>query len=348
MVLAQVWQVGYTRTTNDTDGTNDTNDTDNWARTGQPLHGRTRRGTMQAVDKRTVTQSWHSSRWYEPAIYWGYLALLLLMPWAPLTGWQRVVVWLLLLLVLLLQSVVATRPAARSLALALTTLPLLRLALLLPVVTAVDPLLALPGALLVVLLVARIVMAQVRVPPLMPPPALRPFHALMLAATPGLGALLYLLAPVRLPALSLDALLLYAVGLFLTGFVLEVVLRGLLLPAADGVPLPGALVYAALAGLLVAMPGGAVLPLATPVVLGLLFGTMLRRSGAVLGVALIHGGSLVVGGVLLPWLVQHNTLSEMLPGGAVPSHLVLASLLAMTGALVGGLLVVARLARVPR
>lgn len=303
---------------------------------------------MQSVSKGTLSHIRHSGRWHESAIYWGYLALLLLLPWAPITAWQQVVVWLVLLLVLLLQSVVATRPAARSLALALTTLPLLRLAFLLPIATHVDPPLALPGALLVVLLVARIVMAQVRVPPLLPPPAQRPFHALMLAATPGLGALLYLLAPVRLPALALDALLLSAVGLFLTGFVLEVVLRGLLLPAADGVPLPGALLYAALAGLLVGVPDTAALPLVATVVLGLLFGTMVRRSGAAFGVALIHGGSLVVGGVVLPWLVQHNTLSVVLPGGAVPSQLVLASLLAMTGALVGGLLVVARLARAPR
>lgn len=233
----------------------------------------------------------HTATW----VFWVYLLAIATIEALTLLYhvWAGLVLHTLLLVILTLHSGLGRNDSARKLSLTLTLVPLIRLlSLSLPMLrlplSSWYLLISLP-----MLLATWVVVQQTGLPRqvlgLHSPRKV--FHVMMMSGGLGLGALKYLVfqpLPLAEPFTETRLLWLYLLLIFLAGFTEEVIFRGLIQAAAWPVMGHRALLYSA--AVFAVLHIGY---LSVPVVLfaffvGLLFGQIVRWSGSILGVALLH------------------------------------------------------------
>jgi hypothetical protein len=208
-------------------------------------------------------------------------------------AWAGLVLHALLLVVLTLHSGLGRSDESRKLSLALTLVPLIRLlALSLPMMklplATWYPLIALPMLVATWLVVQQSGLPHHRVGL---HSTRKVFHVMMMSGGLGLGALKYVVFyPVTLvePFTGSDLAWLSLLLIFLAGFTEELIFRGLL--QATALPVMGrwALLYSA-AVFAVLHIGYLSIPVVVfAFFIGLLFAQIVRWSGSILGVALLH------------------------------------------------------------
>ncbi len=289
--------------------------------------------------------------------FWLYLLLVATIEATTILTHPRVglVLYTGLLLGLTLHSGLGSRDETRKLALALTLVPLIRmLALALPLMqlpqTSWYPIVAVP-----LLLVSWVVVRQAGLPAVSVGLQAhnRTFHLLMVSGGLGLGALQYAVfqsADVSIP-FGWGWLLLPLAGLMLlTGFAEELVFRGLLQTLAGRLMGRWALLYGAVAFAVLHIGYLSGLVVLFAFCVGLLFAFIVRASGSILGVSLVHGTANIFHFILLPLFFQATTTAQGSPRwlvmiGTVNPVLVLLALVVMAGGLSALLLVLGYLCK---
>lgn len=263
----------------------------------------------------------------------------------------------LLLSGLMLHTSLARTEDSARLALSLTLIPLMRLALLLLPRSGLPPMAWYALGVLLLSLATALVLHQIHLPRAGVGLVLhRPLlHLLLLAGAPGLAALQFALLYPPLPELGhlppLPLLPLLLIPLLLLGGVLEeIIFRGAIQATALRLMGSGALVFSALVGSVLYI--GASSP-AVPLLsflIGWLFAQLAYLGGSLLGVALLRGLMHVLHLLLLPALLPNphgGALATLASYGIPTAALVLGVLALLTGLLAWVLLLIGYLCASP-
>ncbi len=271
------------------------------------------------------------SRWVailRPWLPWGCLLLvaaaeILIAFLSPQLG---LVLHALLLLGLTLYGGLGRHTDARRLALALTLAPLIRLLSLSLPLANVPRLAWYPAVSLPLLLATVMLIRQLRIAPaaLGLRPGNFPLQLMLMGGGLGLGALEYfILAPAQLiTTFSWTSVWLSTLSLIIfTGFMEELIFRGLLQAAAPPVLGRWALVYVSLLFAALHIGHLSALEVALAFGVGLVFAQVAQNNGSILGISLAHGLTNVMLFLIMPYLAQHPTdavadiASEVIGGG---------------------------------
>ncbi len=288
--------------------------------------------------------------------FWLYLPLLAGIELATVLRGSQVGVALhtLLLIGLMLHTSLARHEDTARLALSLTLIPIMRLALLLMPRNGLAPIGWYALALLLVALATALVLYQINLPRATVGLVLhRPLlHLLLLGGAPGLAALqLALLPPTPFPATATPLLSLLLIPLLLLGGVLEeIIMRGAVQATALRLMGPSALVFSALAGSVIQIGASSLAVPLLAFLIGWLFAQIAYLSGSLLGVALLRGLMAVLHWLLLPTLLPTppaGALATLASYGTPTAALMLALLALLTGLLAWVLLLIGYLCATP-
>lgn len=257
----------------------------------------------------------------------------------------------LLLVGLMLHSSFARHEATARLALSLTLIPIMRLALLLLPHSGLAPSGWYALSLLLLTLATVLVLYQINLPRASVGLVLhRPLlHLLLLGGAPGLAALQFALLPT--PPVNLNAPPLLLIPLLLLGGALEeIILRGAVQATALRLMGPGALVFSALAGSVLQIGATSLAVPLLAFLIGWLFAQIAYLGGSLLGIALLRGLIYVLHGLLLPALLPTPPAGALatLAGYGTPTAVLMLTLLALlTGVLAWVLLLIGYLCAAP-